>query len=241
MLHPQRVYHLHPLQTAQKALSNQFGVMCWNIHKTDPTRQDFQNFLASLKKSYDLELFLWQEAPIVKLKNLHIEAAANIMTAKNHYGVVNASYAAATQSYAYLSLHKELFFTTHKSMLISTYKLKDNSSLAVFNIHAINFREQKAFDMELNRIYNYLLEFKGACIVVGDFNTWNKIRLLKLYKTMQKLHLHHVPFKKSSKVKSFGSNMLDHIFYRGLKVQTYDVITKHKFSDHQPLVVTFSY
>jgi len=240
MLVPQNVYHLHLLKNPKTTLPDHFGVLCWNIHKTDPKSKKFQNFLHSLKNSYNLELFLWQEAPIVEIESLHVEAAANIKTAKNYYGVINASYTPAVKSYAYLSLHKELFFTTYKSLLISTYTLSNGSILGVVNIHAINFREQKAFDKELEHIYKNLLKFKGALIVAGDFNTWNKKRRLKLYKIMRELHLRRVAFNNDSGVKSFGSNMLDHIFYRGLKLVSYNVIENHQLSDHQPLIATFT-
>ena len=192
-----------------------------------------------LQKTYSIELFLWQETPIVKLDDFHIEAAANLVTSKYHYGVVNASFVLAKKSYTYLSLYKEFFFTTHKSILFSRYRLKNGDHLLVANIHAINFREENAFAKELKRIFLYLEKFNGPLIVAGDFNTWNKSRLLRLYTTMRKLRLRHVPFDQTTGIKSFRSNPLDHIFYRNLNLSFFNVVKNHALSDHQPLIAVF--
>jgi endonuclease/exonuclease/phosphatase (EEP) superfamily protein YafD len=89
------------------------------------------------------------------------------------------------------------------------------------------------------RLHRYLKGYRGALIVGGDFNTWNKKRLLRLYRYMRTLGLRRVPFASAAGVKRFGRNPLDHLFYRGLNLKRFDIPDDEGISDHRPLTAVF--
>ena len=75
---------------------------------------------------------------------------------------------------------KESVLGPHKSLLLSNYLFKAGNSLLILNVHAINFRENQRYGIELERFLNLLKAHKGPMILAGDFNSWNKKRMDKL-------------------------------------------------------------
>ncbi|MEA1880119.1 MAG: hypothetical protein U9N11_05710 [Campylobacterota bacterium] len=119
-------------------------------------------------------------------------------------------------------------------------KSHDGTPLLILNVHAINFRENQGYNRELERFLNLIQQHKGAMIVAGDFNTWNKVRMERLHIVRKKLKLYSVPFQKDDPIKSFMGNHLDFIFYRGLELQEYSSEKVPLLSDHNPLYATFT-
>jgi endonuclease/exonuclease/phosphatase (EEP) superfamily protein YafD len=238
-LHHRRFKH----EPGKNRLPEHFGVLCWNVHKNNRPRSAFLKFIRHCRNTCNLSLMLLQEADIEAGAGEefdYYDAAANLFYRGRHYGVLSASVAPSSDALSWLCDERELFFATHKSILITRYKLADGSDLLVANVHAVNFRENGAFDHELTRLYEQLQRHKGALIVGGDFNTWNKRRLLRLYRLMRTLRLKRVPFKDAMHIKSFGSNRLDHLFYRGLRLHRSFIPEDGGISDHRPLWADFS-
>jgi endonuclease/exonuclease/phosphatase family metal-dependent hydrolase len=242
LLRPLQIHHSDISKSASlRKLSERFGVMCWNVHKRNRPDGVFGDFIAHCRRTYDIALMLFQEAYIEAgvAGGFGYDAAANLAYRNRHYGVLTASYVSSTHTVAWLSHEKELLFTTHKSLLITRYTLADGAELLVVNVHAVNFREDGAFDNELRRLYRYLKTYRGAMIVGGDFNTWNKKRLMRLYRHMRTLNLRRVPFASTAGIKRFGRNPLDHLFYRGLNLIRFDIPDDEGISDHRPLIAIF--
>jgi len=167
------------------------------------------------------------------------DAAANLEVNGKFYGVLTAGTVESSYAQAYLSEGQEVFIGPHKSMLLTSYQFKDHNKLLVLNIHAINFRENNRYNKELERFFDFIARYEGALLVAGDFNSWNKKRLEKLYENVNKIKLKVVSFGTQSDVKSFRGNHLDFIFYKGLELLDASVEKADKHSDHNPLFAKF--
>jgi len=219
-----------------------FSLLCWNVYKNNTKNPNFTPFLSRYEKELDFMLF--QEANFMNDKAFNLsaytfDAAANLEVRGSFYGVLTASKVASTHAQAYLSEAKESFVASHKSLLVSRYSFEDGTDLLVLNVHAINFRENQSYDRELERFLSLMKGHKGAMIVAGDFNTWNKKRMQKLHTMRETLGLQMVSFPKSSAVKAFMGKQLDFIFYRGLELLESKTVLSHGLSDHNPLFATF--
>jgi len=242
MFKPSKLHHRSCQVSCAVTMPNVFSVLCWNVHKNNTKQPRFKTYLESIETEYDFMLF--QEANFrddehFTLPNFAFDAAANLEVRGEFYGVLSASRVESKEAKAYLSEGKESLVGPHKSLLISRYEFSDGEPLLILNVHAINFRENQRFNQELERFLVLLESEKGAMIVAGDFNTWNKKRMQKLHELREKLELQMVPFPQGDYVKSFMGNHLDFIFYRGLKVEKSSVDKSHGLSDHNPLSVRF--
>jgi len=219
-----------------------FSLLCWNVYKNNTKHPDFIPFLSRYEER--LEFMLFQEAnfmddKVFDLSSFAFDAAANLEVRGAFYGVLTASRVESNYAQAYLSEVKESFVASHKSLLVSSYPFDDGSNLLILNVHAINFRENQSYDRELERFLTLMQEHKGAMIVAGDFNTWNKKRMQKLHEIREKLGLQMVVFSEISGVKIFMGKQLDFIFYRGLELVDSNAVAEHGLSDHNPLFATF--
>ena len=126
-----------------------------------------------------------------------------------------------------------------KTILITRYPLADtHSSLMVANIHMINFAPSLAsFRDQANQMLEVLVNHEGPMILSGDFNTWSEERLVIIEDMAGRLQLEPVSFKNDPARKVFG-NILDRVYYRGLKLDEAEVIEVTS-SDHNPLRVRF--
>jgi len=220
-------------------------MLCWNVHKNNRKDPRFQSFLHKEVKRRGIDIILFQEASFrdnhhFELPHFSYDAAANLEFRREFYGVLTASRMESSYAKAYLSEGRETVLGPHKSLLLSNYLFEDGNSLLILNVHAINFRENQRYGIELERFLNLLKEHKGPMILAGDFNSWNKQRMDKLQRVAQRLSLTAVPFEKTGKVKSFMGKELDFVFYRELELLEAEVMDGHKLSDHNPLFVRFT-
>jgi len=239
---PRQHHHCKAGENVKGAFPSRFGILCWNVHKANASDRRFAEVIRRWEKRYALHALVWQEAALQDTLSTtwHWDAAANLYVNRIHYGVLTAAKTRPQEVQAWLSDKEELWFVTRKSLLMTRYRLYDGRLLLLVNVHAINFREHGAFEHELSRLFDALKNFGGAVVLAGDFNTWNKARYLRLLRIARALRLKRVPFRKSQGVKSFGGLMLDHMFYRGLNLTSFDVPDDNGISDHRPLIACFS-
>jgi len=240
---PSKVHHSHCKEQCQPFVPERFSLLSWNIYKKNRSDRRFRSFLTT---RFDVmpDFMLLQEAQFDPqtgciLENFSFEAAANLETDNRYYGVLTASRIAVQESKAFLSGEKEAFIGTHKSLLLSKYLFDHGKELLLVNIHAINFRENGAYEKEKQRLLSFLSAYSGAVILAGDFNTWSGSRLRILLEITESLGLKRVPFSKEDGVKSFMGNHLDMIFYRGVELRSYEVLDDGAISDHRPLLAIF--
>jgi len=243
MFKPSLVHHRHCKKHYRTFVPDTFDLLSWNVYKKNRTNAAFSTFIKT-HFNYGPEFMLLQEAEFdphtgCTLEAFSFEAAANLETGRGYYGVLTASQTVAKEAKAFLSTEKEMFVGTYKSLLLSTYLFEDGSELLLVNIHAINFRENSAYENEKQRLYDFLSAYPGAVVLAGDFNTWNSSRLQILLEITRSLGLTRVPFTREDAVKSFLGNHLDMIFYRGLSLLDHTVLNDGNISDHRPLLVSF--
>jgi len=244
MFKPSHLHHSACHDHCQTSIPDTFEILCWNVHKNNRKDPKFQSFLHKEVERRGIDIILFQEACFrdnhhFELSKFSYDAAANLEFRREFYGVLTASKMESVYAKAYLSEGRESLFGPHKSLLLSSYLFEDGSALLILNVHAINFRENQHYNKELERFLDLLKEHKGAMILAGDFNSWNKQRMDKLQKIAEKLSLKAVNFKETGKVRSFMGKELDFIFYRELELIEAEVMDEHTLSDHNPLFVRF--
>lgn len=222
----------------QKLNNKNIKLLLWNAGKCeDPSwLNDFEH----LSKASDL--FLIQEAildpknnfPLSKSQQKSWTMAASFYNQKGiASGVATGSAATPTHQRFLRSVSREFLANTPKMALVTDYSVKGNQQkLRVINVHAINFRLSTAehFQKQLNQIEKALEEHKGPIILAGDFNTWSPERLAALFNLAKKYHLLQATPKNDPRWFA-----LDHIFTRGMKIRSVELLGKVKSSDHRPI------
>ncbi|HIQ47201.1 MAG TPA: endonuclease/exonuclease/phosphatase family protein [Sulfurovum sp.] len=244
MFKPSRIHHSSCAGHCALHVPETFSLLCWNVYKNNKMNPHFDYFLEKEVQKRALFFMLFQEASfhyedVFNFQDFSYDAAANLEFRKHFYGVMTVSRAASKEVKAYLTKGKESIFGTHKSILLTTYLFEDGSTLLMLNMHAINFRENRRYSKEMDRLMTLIEAHDGPMILAGDFNTWSHMRLMKLQEIAEKLSLIRVGFEKTGKIKSFMGKQLDFIFYRGFEVLEEEVLNDHKLSDHHPLFVKF--
>jgi endonuclease/exonuclease/phosphatase (EEP) superfamily protein YafD len=244
MFEPSQLHHSACHDHCREYIPQDFGVLCWNVHKNNHSDPKFQDFLIQEVQEKAVDIILFQEASFrddqhFDLPAFSYDAAANLEYKKEFYGVLTASKTESKHAEAFLSEGKESLWGPHKSLLLSTYSFEDGTTLLILNVHAINFRENQRYGKELKRFLTLLERYEGPMILAGDFNSWNLARTIQLRKTAEELSLTAVNFENTGKVKTFMGRDLDFIFYRGLEALDAVVLDDHGLSDHNPLFVKF--
>ena len=241
MLEPHKNIKLLKFQSS--TCRDGFNLLCWNIAKLSKKKK-FKNYLKELISEEKLDLLLLQEIKEEIAKDIDIEGfsyilSANMETKKHIYGVMSAFKFSCQNYKMILTSSKEFFFLTRKSSLFTLHDIGQGKELLVVNIHAINFVTAKIFKKELEQIEIQISLFQGALIVAGDFNTWNKTRVKILKEFVERLSLQEVNFQDDKNLKKVFNKKLDYVFYRGIHVKASKVLSSAKFSDHNPIIVTF--
>jgi endonuclease/exonuclease/phosphatase (EEP) superfamily protein YafD len=224
---------------------DRFQILVWNVY--GGKLQGFENDLNTMIK--DSDFYLLQEANLTtEMQNVLGQINSGWMHAtsftklnKVKMGVSTGSLISPINSTPFRSKNRELGFTTRKTSLITTYKIKQNKqNLMIVNTHAINFRGSTAFKEEIDRLVLKMKGHQGPLIFAGDFNTWSKARADYLVTKVVELKLKEVPFKKQRSSSPFDKTLpLDRAFYRGLKLIDSEVLDQIQSSDHLPLKIMF--
>ncbi len=151
-------------------------------------------------------------------------------------GPKSGSRVKAIYSEALRSPDNEPLLGTPKSALITTYPFSDTTLMAI-NVHAINFVPLAKFARQVEQIAACASGHKGPCIVAGDFNTWNRSRLNILGDIMKETGMRRVPAEHASWLHL--KRVLDHVFYRDLRLMSARSLPHVKTSDHVPLWAEF--
>ncbi|MEN8210586.1 MAG: endonuclease/exonuclease/phosphatase family protein [Thermodesulfobacteriota bacterium] len=224
-------------------LPKTFSLLVWNIHKEN-NKKNFNDTLKKLNQEHPSNIWMFQEYQLKKkdVKSLERSYAmsCNMETFKYYYGVFTASDMCFDKVHLHLTDMRELHFISHKSTLITEHITTDGISLTLVNIHAVNFVSARAFDAELQNLYNMLLYIKGALILTGDFNNWSKNRVKSMKMFQEKLRLQKAVPESDHHIKCVFNKPLDHLFYKGLSLQKAAAIDTCNISDHNPIYAKFS-
>jgi len=222
----------------------EFTLASWNIYKGN--KEGWMEDLLLLSDSSDL--ILLQEAYLTQ------ELRQFLITTRHDWNMISA--------FRYQGIHAGVMTMGHippivscsrrvyeplallpKSSLVTYYPIKNTQqTLLIANIHAINFTLGTGrFSQQLMEIKSLLAEHKGPIVFAGDFNTWSDQREAVLEQIIgdEKLGLLKVEFVSTVEHLVWG-HRLDHIFFRGLKVISAEIIPVES-SDHYPLKVHFEF
>ena len=232
------------LKHQDRDFKDSFTVLCWNVAKLT-LKSSYKKYLNSLIENENIDILLLQEVKKKLTKELDIYdysyiLSPNIQTRRYTFGVLSAFKISCDDTLSLLTKKQELAYATHKVTLITEHKLSNNKKLLIVNLHAINFVKNSDFYDELNSIKKIIKPHKGAMIVAGDFNTWNRKRVRFLKEFTSELSLKEVKFNDNTNIKKVFTNSLDYIFYRDLELIDSKVINSKNISDHNPIIATFN-
>jgi len=221
-----------------------FTLVSWNIYKGN--KEGWEQDLLLLSKESDL--ILLQEAYLTQSLSQFLETTGygwDMISAFRykgiHAGVMTLGHTpprerCAQRAYEPLAL-------LPKSSLVTYYPIRNTQqTLLVANIHAINFTlGTERYTEQLVEIKALLVQHKGPIVFAGDFNTWSDQREAVLDQIIgdERLGLLKVEFASTVEHLVWG-HRLDHIFFRGLKVISAEIIPVES-SDHYPLKVHFEF
>ena len=134
---------------------------------------------------------------------------------------------------------KEPWIRTAKTSLVSYYSLAGvHETLLVANVHGINFTfGVKAYNKQIDQLYDLIRRHEGPVILAGDFNTWSKRRMRIVERLATRLNLSSLDYSSHNRTSVFG-HAIDHVFYRGLEPYEHDT-WRVSSSDHNPTRVSF--
>jgi len=218
-------------------------ILIWNVYKGKDPRwaKEFKDII----RGHDLVLL--QEAvsdhKMPKIWREDFSAYAWNMAASFHLNPQQATgvaIGARAESYDLKFVRtksRELFLLTPKITLLSQFKVHARSEkLLVVNTHSLNFTTTHLFIKSIEEKIREIEGHKGPVIFAGDFNTWNTRRWILLVQMLSQLNLVPVEFRNDSRFFK-----LDHIFVRGVKIHSTEVLHGFKGSDHVPLEVCLSF
>jgi endonuclease/exonuclease/phosphatase (EEP) superfamily protein YafD len=125
-----------------------------------------------------------------------------------------------------------------KSALVSWFALAGTSqTLAVVNIHAINFAVTLgAYRAQFVALSDALRPHAGPIVFAGDLNTWNDARGAAVREAAAALRLTEVVLPEDHRTRFFG-RQVDHLLVRDLEVVAATAIPVTS-SDHNPVLAT---
>ncbi|MCG9726094.1 endonuclease/exonuclease/phosphatase family protein [Vibrio brasiliensis] len=219
---------------------NRINLLVWNIYKQN--RDTWRSRLDQY--SQGKQLVLLQEASMTpQLKEWiskgqwfgsQVDAFKAFDTTA---GVLNLSLDSPSKACAYTEL--EPWLRLPKSALYALYPLSNGQQLAVVNIHAVNFTYgTEEYHRQLKVLVDELSQHQGPVIVAGDFNSWSEQRLKVMSESLSAVGLKEVNYTSDNRTQFITGLPLDHVFYRGLKLEKAEAPISDA-SDHNPILVTF--
>ena len=217
------------------------NLLIWNIHK-----QQHKHWVRDLSYySEGLQLLLLQESLLtpelanwVKLRRLSSTQVNAFSLNGESAGVMTI--AAENPSSSCGNIEMEPFIRLNKSSLVSYYALSNGSTLAIANLHGINFSIGiNEYQRQLKSIVQQLYGHRGPLVVAGDFNDWSVDRRKAVRDLVDSLELTEADYAPDNrKVFLFGDRPIDHLFYRQLDLER-AMVSFTQSSDHNPIIATF--
>jgi|GEM_PF-926519 len=219
--------------------SDEFTLITWNAQKLNDT-----NFMPDLVQlSQESDLILIQEA-------MHNTDLQNTFSSKFDFsfsfnksfcdsknqatGVMSASRYLLENNVTLVSPDNEPFTATPKVSGYSTVEIPEIGKVHIINTHGLNFNTGSKFERQISHLSEFISQLKGPVIWAGDFNTWSSGRKNHLdIKTKALGLVQLIPSNDNRNLK------LDHIYTRGLKLISVELLLNIKSSDHLPLKAIF--
>lgn len=221
--------------------NGRIALLVWNIYKQN--KPEWKSVLDNY--SADKALILLQEASLTdELRHWMVQSDIDSQMVEafrvfdESAGVMSLSHSMPEQACAHIVT--EPWLRLPKSALYTRYPLSNGESLAVINIHAVNFTiGVEEYEAQLQELYSRVKAHTGPMLLAGDFNTWNESRIAELERIVHILELKAVEFNPDERKRFVTGLPLDHIYYKNMTL----INAKAPFtdaSDHSPLMATFN-
>ena len=222
-----------------------FTLLNWNVYKNNHSFKWLHDF-GQILHQYEPSLIAFQEYK-TKSKRSILDSHKkygygffpNMQMGEEDNGLLSASICCIDEFNPIFSEHLEPLVKTPKISFFTQYRLSNNKKLTLINTHMINFVQTKKYLSQIKQIEK-LCQDQEILILAGDFNTWSVKRMHILKSMTEALELDHVKFEIDHHKKSYLSNPLDHVFYKGLKPLKSEILKHVKTSDHKPIIVEFT-
>ena len=247
MFKPQAIIQSCDTHVKLKHIPDHFKLLSWNIYKINhKTPAQYHAFMQMLHRTCHIHFYLLQEAQCTKKTSFPIydfcfHFAANLQMRLHAFGVMTASNVLSHQAQQILSKKTEFLFKTHKSSLVNHYQFSDGTPLIIINVHAINFKDSRAYADEIAQLQNYLYPYEDIpTIIAGDFNSWNRKRNALIADFCRQLNFNMAQFEDAQHIKHFSKHPLDLVLYKNIHCECATALDSQKISDHNPLLLRFS-
>ncbi len=219
---------------------NRLKVMVWNIFKSQ--KSWFRPEFTVLAKHADI--VMTQEAYLTpelsqffnQIPGMHWDMATSFLMAGGiPTGVMTGARARAQQVQLFRTRDAEPWTGSPKVSLATTYALPGGKSLLTIDLHGINFRETAALARQLADLDSLIRAHVGPVIIAGDFNTHIPTRQVLVDEQMKHWGLDKAPWKFMLNGPWPAQTPLDHVYSRGLVVESAEFLPKFEGSDHKPL------
>lgn len=224
-------------ESADQLDPTSIGLLNWNIKKG--TGEAWQDDLGEM--SIGKELVILQEAVLGTGIENHLDGVSFVsfspgFTTKSRMSGVATYSSSKPLNRCHLSVIEPVL-RTRKATSVTEFGLAGTEqTLVVVNVHAINFSLGLGrFRDQMEQIREVLQAHSGPAILSGDFNTWRRKRLDIVDELASELDFSAVFFDDDNR-KTFNGNALDHVFVRGLFVESSETKPVDS-SDHNPLSV----
>jgi endonuclease/exonuclease/phosphatase (EEP) superfamily protein YafD len=214
-------------------------VLTWNIHKEGDA--GWQRDLDAFVRRHDVVLLqevVLQDSlrRIIEDSGMRWVMASSFLYQGNDIGVLTA--ARVMPQGTCTERVVEPLIRLPKSAAISWFRVAGlSSTLAVVNVHAINFSlSLGAYRAQFAALGDALAAHRGPIIFAGDLNTWTDARAEAVEAFAARLGLRAIPFAEDKRSLFLGKQ-LDHLYIRGLEVVNAAAIPVTS-SDHNPVAAT---
>ncbi len=213
----------------------------WNIHKVREKgwAEDLKNLC------HDCDIYTIQEGYLTKEFLDFFNSRGyrwNISSAFTYSNIFAGVLTASKVEPEFLCVFRESepLLRVPKTALITRYQINTiQEQLMVVNIHSINYSLGiGSYISQLETLEEILMYHDGPLILAGDFNTWSVERQTIVDTFCRRFSLIKMEFPDGNVTTTFG-NPIDHIYYRGLRIQERRAVEVSS-SDHNPLLITFS-
>lgn len=221
--------------------NGELRLLVWNIYKqnNESWRSSLVNYTVNTQLALLQEVSMTREfkdyIATANWYGSHVDAFSSFDISS---GVLNLSIQAPLLACAHLEV--EPWLRLPKSGIFARYHLSNQQTLAVVNLHSVNFAYgNDEYTRQLASLAKELQSHRGPIIFAGDFNTWNPSRIAAVQTVFDELGLVSVNFTPDNRTQFINGLALDHIYYRGLTVLNASSLPSAG-SDHNPLFVQFS-
>ncbi len=231
--------------TNKSMLPGTFKVAVWNMYKGK--KPSWETSFFKLAHSHDIlisqEMFMKgrMEEIFTSTEGFEFTSATSFYFDGNERtGVATISKVPSFIQEFQRSHYREPIIRSPKVVLVSTYPLANGEELLVANIHAINFVSARKLRHQIQTVANRINEHVGPVIFAGDFNTWSRRKQRYMRKILKAAGLTEVKYHGGDHRMRVFKNLIDFLWYRGLKLEEAKVLGNIDGADHIPMSHTFS-